>query len=55
MDCVPFAFVLLVYLFYSQNNLVELLGVSFTSIYRWEKEVYEPTTKVKKKLRELFI
>ena len=33
----------------SQSALAELLGVSFTSVNRWENGKYEPTKLVKKK------
>lgn len=38
----------------SQTELAELLGVSFTSINRWENGKYEPTKIAKIKLQELF-
>ena len=34
----------------SQMALAELLGVSFTSVNRWENGKYEPTKIVKKKI-----
>ena len=34
----------------SQTALAELLGVSFTSVNRWENGKYEPTKLVKKKI-----
>lgn len=37
----------------SQAELGELLGVSFSSINRWENGVFEPTKLVKFKLKEL--
>lgn len=37
----------------SQAELGELLGVSFSSINRWENGVFEPTKLVKFKLNEL--
>lgn len=39
----------------SQTELAEILGVSFASVNRWENGAHEPTIKVKKRLRELFI
>ena len=39
----------------SQEEFAELLGVSFGSVNRWEKGHHEPTIKVKRKLKELFI
>ena len=35
----------------SQEELAERLGVSFASVNRWENGRYEPTIKVKRKLR----
>lgn len=35
----------------SQAALAELLGVSFTSVNRWENSKYEPTRLVKEKIR----
>ena len=34
----------------SQSALAELLGVSFTSVNRWENDKYEPTKLVKNKI-----
>ena len=39
----------------SQEELAELLGVSFSSVNRWERGHYEPTIKVKRKLHKLFV
>lgn len=39
----------------SQNELAVILGVSFSSVNRWENGKHEPTIKVKRKLNELFI
>ena len=39
----------------SQAALAELLGVSFTSVNRWENGKYEPTKLVKKKIELLCI
>lgn len=39
----------------SQEELGQLLGVSFTSINRWENGRYEPTKLVKQKLYDLFV
>ena len=39
----------------TQEDLAKLLGVSVTSITRWENGKFEPTMSVKRKLRELFI
>ena len=37
----------------SQQELAELLEVSFSSINRWETGKHEPTTKIKRKIVEL--
>lgn len=39
----------------TQTELAELLGVSFESVNRWENGKCEPTMKIKRKLRELFL
>lgn len=39
----------------SQTELAEILGVSFSTVNRWENGKHEPTIKAKKKLYELFI
>jgi len=38
----------------SQTELAKMIGVSFTSVNRWESGKYEPTMKMKKKLIVLF-
>ncbi|MDY3905094.1 MAG: helix-turn-helix transcriptional regulator [Candidatus Enteromonas sp.] len=38
----------------SQKELAEKLGVSFVSVNRWENNKYEPTIKVKRKLKKYF-
>lgn len=38
----------------SQTELASMLGVSFTSVNRWEKGHHEPTVIAKEKLIELF-
>ncbi len=38
----------------TQTELAEKLSVSFASVNRWENGLFEPTMKVKRKLRELF-
>ena len=37
----------------TQEELADLLGVSFASINRWETVKHEPTTKIKRKIVEL--
>lgn len=37
----------------SQQEFAELLGVSFTSVNRWENGKHEPTIKVKRKIIQL--
>ena len=37
----------------TQTEMGELLGVSFATINRWENDRYEPTIKVKRKIKEL--
>ena len=38
----------------SQQEMAKELGVSFAIVNRWENGLFEPTMKVKRKLRELF-
>jgi len=38
----------------SQTELAKILGVSFSSINRWEKGKYAPTIIAKEKLKVLF-
>lgn len=38
----------------SQTELANLLGVSFSSVNRWENGKHEPTIKIKRKLNRLF-
>jgi DNA-binding transcriptional regulator YiaG len=38
----------------SQTELASLLGVSYTSVNRWEKGHHEPTVIAKEKLKQLF-
>ncbi len=38
----------------SQEEFAKVLGVSFTSINRWENGKHEPTIKIKRKLHALF-
>ena len=37
----------------SQQEFAELLGVSFTSVNRWENGKHEPTIKIKRKIKNL--
>ena len=37
----------------SQTELANLLGVSFSSVNRWENGKHEPTIKIKRKIVEL--
>jgi len=37
----------------TQTEFAEILGVSFTTVSRWEKGIHEPTIKVKRKIVEL--
>lgn len=39
----------------SQQGMAQLLGVSFSSVNRWENKAHEPTLKIKRKLRSLFV
>ena len=41
-------------MFLTQEELASYLGVSFSSVNRWERGHYEPTMKVKRKLNKLF-
>lgn len=38
----------------SQQQLGELLGVSFSTVNRWEKGYHEPTLLAKERLKKLF-
>ena len=38
----------------TQEDLAKLLGVSVTSITRWENGKFEPTMAIKRKLKTLF-
>ncbi len=38
----------------TQTELAKKLGVSFASVNRWEKGRFEPTMKIKRKLKTLF-
>lgn len=40
--------------FLSQNDLGNILGVSYVTVNRWENGHFEPTLKCKRKLNELF-
>jgi len=39
----------------SQSELAEMIGVSFTTVNRWENGKHEPTIKIKRKIIELCI
>lgn len=41
--------------FLKQDELAKILGVSKTSVTRWETGKFEPTMEIKKKLYQLFI
>ena len=41
--------------FLKQEELAELLGVSKTSVTRWETGKFAPTMQIKKKLYQLFV
>ena len=41
-------------MFLTQEEFASYLGVSFSSVNRWERGHYEPTMKVKRKLNKLF-
>lgn len=41
--------------FLKQDELAKLLGVSKTSVTRWETGKFEPTMEIKKKLYQLFV
>ena len=38
----------------SQSEFAQHIGVSFSSVNRWENGKYEPTIKIKRKLKKLF-
>ncbi len=39
----------------SQTELAQMLGVSYASVNRWEKNHHEPTIKAKRKIVQLCI
>lgn len=39
----------------SQQQLGDILGVSFSTVNRWEKGHHEPTVLIKERLKEMFI
>lgn len=38
----------------SQTEFAELLGVSFATVNRWENGYFDPTIKIKRKLKPYF-
>ncbi len=40
-------------LFLTQEELAKLLGVSFATVNRWENKKFNPSMKIKRKLKEL--
>ncbi len=40
-------------LFLTQTDLAEMLGVSITTVCRWENKKFEPTIKAKKKIYQI--
>ena len=38
----------------TQTELAKKLGVSYVSVNRWENKKFEPTMKIKRKLRLIF-
>ena len=38
----------------TQEEFAKVLGVSFSTINRWENEAHEPTLRTKRKLKGLF-
>ena len=41
-------------MFIIQMELGEMLGISLSTVNRWEMGMYEPTMKMKRRLNELF-
>ncbi|CCY08305.1 putative uncharacterized protein [Coprobacillus sp. CAG:698] len=39
----------------SQQQLGHMLGVSFSTVNRWEKGHHEPTILIKERIKEIFI
>jgi len=39
----------------SQHDLAVMLDVSFVTVNRWENGKFEPSLKIKRKLKEMFI
>lgn len=37
----------------SQSELAEMIGVSFTTVNRWENGKHEPTIKIRRKIVEI--
>lgn len=42
-------------MFLTQQELGEILGVTFVTVNRWENGVFEPSIKQKRKLYKLFL
>lgn len=40
-------------LFLTQTEFAEMLGVSLTTVCRWENNVFEPTMKAKRKIAQI--
>ncbi len=41
-------------MFITQMELGEMIGISFSTVNRWEMGMHEPTMKMKRRLNELF-
>jgi putative transcriptional regulator len=37
----------------TQTEFASLIGVSYTTVCRWENKIFEPTTKLKRKIVQL--
>lgn len=40
-------------LFLTQSDFAQMMGVSLTTVCRWENKVFEPTIKAKKKIAKI--